>query len=322
MPAVEVAIKLSDHEGMPMSGKSAVVRSTDLKGLGPKREGKVRDIYDLGEVLLLVATDRLSAFDVVLPDGIPWKGFVLTQLSRFWFKRLGMAETPVPHHFIADSVEAFPPACLPHRELLAGRSLLVEKTDPLPVECIVRGYLSGSAWKEYREKGTVCGLPLPRGLVESSRLPEPIFTPSTKAQEGHDQNIPIGEMNRILGDELSMTVRETSLAVYRWAAAYAIQRGIIIADTKLEFGRSLKTGKLLLIDEVLTPDSSRFWPAGAYSPGGPQPSFDKQFVRDYLDSIVWDRKPPAPRLPPSVIEQTSEKYLEALARLTGTGFPE
>jgi phosphoribosylaminoimidazole-succinocarboxamide synthase len=296
-----------------------VVLETHLETLGTKRQGKVRDIYDLGDYLLLVATDRLSAYDVVLPDGIPGKGSVLTQLSKFWFEWLWAMEDMLPHHLITTEVEKFPPACLPHRALLDGRSMLVGKFEPLPVECIVRGYLAGSGWKEYRKEGTICGQRLPPGLRESERLPEPIFTPSTKAESGHDQNISFDQMASMIGDDLARLVRGVSLTLYQRAAAYADALGIIIADTKLEFGLDPQWHQPYLIDEVLTPDSSRFWPSDGYAAGSAPPSFDKQYVRDYLDSVGWDHAPPAPRLPPDVIRRTSEKYAEALARLTRAG---
>lgn len=295
-----------------------VVLETNLESLGPKRRGKVRDIYDLGDSLLLVATDRISAFDVVLRDGIPGKGYVLTQMSRFWFEWMWPMEDIVPHHLISTKIEEFPPACHSYKEILAGRTMLVRKVRPLPVECIVRGYLSGSGWKEYREQGKVCNQSLPKGLLESARLPGPIFTPSTKAAEGHDINISYDEMKQRIGDELAEEVRTASLTIYQRASDYADARGIIIADTKLEFGLDPGTDHLMLIDEVLTPDSSRFWPKDGYTPGGGQPSFDKQYVRDYLDSVSWDRKPPAPNLPEEVIRKTSEKYFQALERLAGS----
>jgi len=294
-----------------------LVQDTNLEGLGRKKSGKVRDIYDLGETLLLVATDRISAFDVVLPDGIPGKGYVLTQLSRFWFDWLNSVQMNFSHHLISTEFEKFPKACLRFRETLEGRSMLVKKAKPLPVECIVRGYLSGSGWKEYRETGKICGMTLPPGLKESERLPEPIFTPSTKAVQGHDENISFERMKSMTGEALAQEARSLSLMIYERASEFARSRGIIIADTKMEFGVEFQTGRLLLIDEVLTPDSSRFWPEDGYVPGRGQPSFDKQFVRDYLDSVRWNRQVPAPRLPKDVIRKTSEKYFEALHRLTG-----
>jgi phosphoribosylaminoimidazole-succinocarboxamide synthase len=264
----------------------------------------------------LVATDRISAFDLVLPDGIPGKGFVLTQLSKFWFDWLGSIENAVVHHLMSTDLSKFPEPCHRFKEILSGRSMLVRKAKPLPVECIVRGYLSGSGWKEYRQTGTICKLPLPTGLRESEKLPEPIFTPSTKATEGHDINISFGQMKKMIGEDVAEKVRAASLTIYKRASEFALTCGIIIADTKLEFGLDPKTGELVLIDEVLTPDSSRFWPKDGYAPGGSQPSFDKQYVRDYLDSIRWNRRPPAPHLPKEVIQKTSDKYFEAMSRLT------
>ncbi len=294
------------------------VRETRLEGLGARHSGKVRDIYDLGDHLLLVATDRISAFDVVLPDPIPGKGYVLTQMSRFWFEWLGrgVGGRAIDHHLVTLDVAQFPASCRRYAEILEGRSMLVKKARPLPVECIVRGYLSGSGWKEYRREGKIGGQAVAPGLRESDRLPEPIFTPSTKADVGHDESIPFARMVEKIGGPLAEQVRDLSLEIYRRAAAHAEKRGIIIADTKFEFGLEGGADRVLLIDEVLTPDSSRFWPADRYRPGGPQPSFDKQYVRDYLDSIAWDHSPPAPQLPPEVIRKTSEKYFEALTRLT------
>jgi phosphoribosylaminoimidazole-succinocarboxamide synthase len=294
-----------------------VLLETDLAGLGPKRKGKVRDNYDLGEALLLVATDRISAFDVILPEGIPGKGYVLTQLSRFWFDRFGKQEGIVSHHLLSTDVKEFPAACKPYQDVLSGRTMLVRKAKPLPVECIVRGYLAGSGWKEYRESGKVCGVALPGGLRESERLPEPIFTPTTKATIGHDMNISFDQMKLVVGEELAEEARAVSLRLYGLAAGFAEKRGIIIADTKMEFGLDVLTGKLMLIDEVFTPDSSRFWPMDGYAPGRSQPSFDKQYVRDYLDKIGWNRQPPPPHLPPVVVEKTAQKYRDALERFTG-----
>jgi phosphoribosylaminoimidazole-succinocarboxamide synthase len=289
------------------------VVATALLGLGPRHQGKVRDIYDLGEQLLLIATDRISAFDVVMAEPIPDKGRILTKLSAFWFEQL---RDLVPNHLISLEVKDFSPACQPFGDVLAGRTMLVRKCRPLPVECIVRGYLSGSAWSEYRLTGRVADLRLPAGLKESEHLPEPVFTPSTKAALGeHDENISLEEMAAKVGPELAQRVREISLALYRRAQQWAEPRGIIIADTKLEFG--LAEGELLLIDEVLTPDSSRFWPQEAYRPGGPQQSYDKQYLRDYLDSLGWNKKPPPPPLPPEVIRATRVRYLQALKALTG-----
>jgi len=285
---------------------------TDLEGLKLVNRGKVRDIYDLGEHLLIVATDRISAFDVIMPNPIPGKGEVLTKLSEFWFRR--MADI-VGNHLVTADVEKFPPACRPHRNVLKGRSMLVRKAKPLPVECIVRGYLTGSAWKDYTNGKPVSGIRLPAGLKESSRLPEPIFTPSTKAPEGeHDLPISTEEMARIIGRDLTDRIIALSLAIYRRAEEIARSAGIIIADTKMEFG--LADGELILIDEVLTPDSSRFWPRDDYAEGRGQKSFDKQFLRDYLLSLKWDQKPPAPQLPPEIIEKTRQKYEEALRRFT------
>jgi phosphoribosylaminoimidazole-succinocarboxamide synthase len=291
----------------------AVVLSTSIEGLPPPRRGKVRDIYETEDFLLIVATDRVSAFDVVLPDGIPGKGRVLTQLSCFWFRSL--AEI-TPHHLVSVNADDFPPACRPYRDMLTGRAMLVKKADPLPVECIVRGYLAGSGWQEYRATGTVCGVTLPTGLHESAQLPEPIFTPSTKAPEGaHDENISFSEVERLIGSELAMKVRETSVALYRAAHKFARTKGFLLADTKLEFG--LREGQLLLIDEAFTPDSSRFWRADAYQPGAPQESYDKQIIRNYLLSLAWDRRPPAPHLPPEIIAQAAARYQEIANHLIG-----
>lgn len=284
----------------------------DLPGIPKLRSGKVREIFDLGDRLLLVATDRISAFDVVLPNGIPRKGEVLTQISFFWFERFA---SQVPNHLLAGPEAPLPAPLQPWASVLARRSMLVRKARPLPVECIVRGYLAGSAWKEYRQTGTVAGLRLPQGLRESEELPEPIFTPSTKAETGHDQNISFDAACQLLGADLARRVRDLSLQIYTEARDYARSRGILIADTKFEFG--LDGDRLLLIDELLTPDSSRFWPADQYEPGRPQPSFDKQFVRDYLESLAWDKTPPGPVLPPEIVAATSAKYLEAYQRLTG-----
>ena len=282
----------------------------------PTSQGKVRDLYDLGDRLLLVASDRLSAFDVVLPDPIPYKGEVLTKLSLFWFELLGNV---VENHLISADIADLPEEFTPMREYLAGRFMLVKKAQVFPVECIVRGYLAGSGLKEYRQQGTVCGIPLPDGLVDSSRLPGPLFTPSTKAEIGtHDENIPFERMAEIIGADAAEELRAKSLAVYTEARDWAGSRGIIIADTKFEFG--LVDGKVTLVDEVLTPDSSRFWPADSYQPGHAQPSFDKQFVRDWLEQSGWDKTPPAPLLPPDVIEATSAKYIQAYELITGRTF--
>jgi phosphoribosylaminoimidazole-succinocarboxamide synthase len=292
---------------------SQPILTTSLSGLGPRHQGKVRDIYDLGDKLLLVATDRMSAFDVVMAEPIPDKGRILTKLSAFWFRHL--AEV-VPNHLLSLNVDDFPAPCRPYRDLLAGRTMLVKKTKPLPVECIVRGYLSGSGWAEYRAGGAIGGLALPAGLVESDRLPQPIFTPSTKAELGeHDENISFETMAAKIGADLAARVQEISLTLYLKAQAWAEPRGIILADTKFEFG--LADGKLLLIDEVLTPDSSRFWPLEDYRPGGPQKSYDKQYLRDYLESLGWNKKPPPPPLPAEVINNTRARYVQALKVLTG-----
>jgi phosphoribosylaminoimidazole-succinocarboxamide synthase len=286
------------------------LRETQFAGLTPSARGKVRDIYDLGDQLLIVATDRLSAFDVILPTPIPDKGRVLTQLSLFWFNLL---KDVIPNHVI--SAGEFPSPFDRFKEELAGRSMLVRKTTPLPIECVVRGYVSGSGWKDYRATGKICGIALPSGLRESDRLPEPIFTPATKAVSGHDENISFEQAKELIGKELAQKVRAVSLELYRRAAAHAEPRGIIVADTKFEFG--LLNNELIWIDEALTPDSSRFWPAAHYSPGGPQASFDKQFVRDYLERMRWPKTPPGPELPPEVVDATREKYREAYHILTG-----
>jgi len=287
-----------------------VLSETHFAGLMPSARGKVRDIYDLGDKLLIVATDRLSAFDVILPTPIPDKGRVLTQLSLFWFHLL---KDLIPNHVI--SATDFPAPFDKFKEELAGRAMLVRKTKPLPIECVVRGYVSGSGWKDYRVTGRICGIPLPTGLRESDRLPEPIFTPATKAASGHDENISLEQATKMIGGELAEKVRAVSLEIYRRAAAYAAPRGIIVADTKFEFG--LLNNELIWIDEALTPDSSRFWPAAHFSPGGPQPSFDKQFVRDYLERMRWPKTPPGPELPPEVVSATRDKYREAYRILTG-----
>jgi phosphoribosylaminoimidazole-succinocarboxamide synthase len=286
---------------------------TDFPNLKLASRGKVRDIYDMGEHLLIVATDRISAFDVVMPNPIPGKGRILTRLSLFWFSQM---ESIVPNHLVATEVKDFPEICRQYEKDLEGRSMLVIKASPLPVECIVRGYLSGSGWKDYQQTGRICGITLPAGLRESDRIDQPLFTPSTKAEAGtHDENIPVEEVIRKLGRETADKLEAVSLAIYRKAREIGEAKGIIIADTKFEFG--LKDGRLLLIDEVLTPDSSRFWPQDQYRPGGPQVSFDKQFLRDYLESLTWDKKPPAPQLPPEIIEKTRAKYEEALRIFVG-----
>jgi phosphoribosylaminoimidazole-succinocarboxamide synthase len=290
-----------------------VISTTEFKTLKLKGRGKVRDIYDLGDQLLIVATDRMSAFDVVMPNPIPDKGRILTQLSKFWFD---LTKEIVPNHVISTEVKDYPKACEPYQDMLKDRSMLVTKTEVLPVECVARGYLSGSGWEEYRKTGEVCGIQLPKGLVESSKLDEPIFTPATKAEMGlHDENINFERVEKIIGRELAQKLKTLSLTIYKKARDIAEKKGIIIADTKMEFG--VKDKKLILIDELLTPDSSRFWPKNEYQPGGPQKSFDKQFLRDYLLSIRWDKSPPAPQLPEEIVEKTREKYLEAYERLVG-----
>jgi phosphoribosylaminoimidazole-succinocarboxamide synthase len=285
-------------------------------GRFPKRQGKVRDVYDLGDRLLLVATDRISAFDWVMPNGIPDKGRVLTGLSAFWFARLN-----VPNHLISTDIAAagvdFSPT---ERASLTGRSMVVQKARVVPFECVVRSYLSGSGWKDYRATGAVCGIKLPPGLVESERI-DPIFTPATKAEAGHDENVSFATMADAVGKETADTLQLKSLEVFRTAAAYAIERGLILADTKFEWGFDAKTGELLLVDEVLTPDSSRYWSTGTYRPGGPQPSFDKQFVRDWLETTGWDKASPPPVLPEDVVLKTRAKYIEAYEKLTGQAFP-
>lgn len=286
-----------------------ILKETQFAGLTPSARGKVRDIYDLGDKLLIVATDRLSAFDVILPTPIPDKGRVLTQLSLFWFELL---KDVITNHVI--SASGFPAPFDKFEEELAGRSMLVKKTKPLPIECVVRGYVAGSGWKDYLATGKICGIPLPSGLRESERLPEAIFTPATKAMSGHDENISFDETAKLIGKELAEKVRVVGLELYQRAAAHAEPRGIIVADTKFEFG--LLDDELMWIDEALTPDSSRFWPASHYSPGGPQASFDKQFVRDYLERMRWPKTPPGPELPPEVVDATRDKYREAYRILT------
>ena len=283
-----------------------------LSGLKLFNRGKVRDIYDLGDKLLLVASDRISAFDVILPTLIPGKGKILTRLSEFWF---GIMKDIVPHHLMTTRVEEFPAVCQPHKTELEGRSMLVKKSTPAPVECIVRGYLVGSGWKDYQQSGAVCGIPLPEGLVEASRLDQPIFTPSTKAPVGaHDVNITYEEMAGKIGRKRAENMRDVTITIYSRARDLAEKKGILIADTKLEFG--IEGDDIMLIDEVLTPDSSRFWPADGYKPGKTPDSFDKQFVRDYLLNLPWDMKSPPPQLPPEIVKKTQEKYAEALRRLT------
>ncbi|HXY55633.1 MAG TPA: phosphoribosylaminoimidazolesuccinocarboxamide synthase [Nitrospirota bacterium] len=292
--------------------KTPLVLETNLAGLKPPKRGKVRDIYDLGDTLLIVATDRISAFDVVLPNAVPEKGRVLTAISRYWFSH---TEKIVPNHLISADVKDYPAVCRPHAKILEGRSMLVKKAEPLPVECIVRGYLTGSGLKEYKATGAVSGNKLPPGLTEASRLPEPIFAPSTKAEAGqHDVNIDFGTVVKLVGEETAGKIKRYTLAVYKRACELAEPKGIIIADTKLEFG--MYDGEIMLIDEVLTPDSSRFWPKDDYREGVVQKSFDKQFVRDYLLTLSWNQRPPAPALPDDVVRKTSEKYLDVLRMLT------
>ena len=295
---------------MSTTSAAKIIRETHFAGIAPMARGKVRDIYDLGDKLLIVATDRLSAFDVVMPTPIPDKGRVLTQLSLFWFDLL---RDVTPNHVL--SATEFPASFDRYADDLRGRSMVVRKTQPLPIECVARGYLSGSGWKEYVATGKVCGNPLPAGLKESDKLPEPIFTPATKATSGHDENIDFERTVEMLGQPLAEKVRDITLDIYRRAAAYAEPRGILLADTKFEFGQL--PGELIWIDEAITPDSSRFWPAAQYKPGGPQPSFDKQFVRDYLERIQWPKTPPSPDLPPEVVEGTRAKYREAYRILVG-----
>ena len=284
----------------------------DLPGIPKLRSGKVREIFDLGDAFLLVATDRISAFDCVMPNGIPRKGEVLTQISHFWFERFARL---ISNHLLAKADAPLPAKLAPFAAALRGRSMIVKKAKPLAIECVVRGYLAGSGWKEYQQSQTVCGLRLPPGLTESAELPQPVFTPATKAESGHDENIPFERAAGIVGADTATRVRDLSLALYTDGRNYARERGIIIADTKFEFG--MCDGELILIDEVLTPDSSRFWPAREYRPGKGQPSFDKQFVRDYLETLDWNKTPPAPALPPEIVAKTQEKYLEAYQRITG-----
>jgi phosphoribosylaminoimidazole-succinocarboxamide synthase len=304
---------------------TAPLLETNFDNLTLHRRGKVRDVYEIDDKLLIVTTDRISAFDYVLGSGIPDKGKVLTQLSGFWFEKMGDL---VPHHLIALDVERFPAAAAAHAEQLRGRTMLVRRTEPVPIECVARGYLSGSAWKEYQQTGSVCGVALPRGLRESDRLPEPIFTPATKADTGHDINISEEEAGRIVGADLIARLKSLTLEIYRRGVAHAESKGIIIADTKFEFGlaRSAEgaeggpiadSNEIILIDEVLTPDSSRFWPRAEYEPGHGQPSFDKQYVRDYLEQIKWNKQPPVPSLPDDVVQRTREKYVEAFRLLSG-----
>ena len=290
------------------------ISETDFPELKLLKRGKVRDVYDLGEHLLMVATDRISAFDVVMPDPVPDKGIILTQISLFWFD---IMQSLIQNHVIAKDVEQYPEVCRPYADVLQGRSMLVKKAQPLPVECIVRGYISGSGWKEYTNSGSICGIKLPAGLQESQQLPEPIFTPSTKAELGeHDINIDFKEAANLIGKAQAEKIRDLSVAIYKKGAALADKKGMIIADTKFEFGSI--GDQIILIDEILTPDSSRFWPKESYSPGGPQKSYDKQYVRDYLNTLDWDKKAPGPALPEEVIANTRQKYLDALTQLSGS----
>ncbi|MFM8764225.1 MAG: phosphoribosylaminoimidazolesuccinocarboxamide synthase [Spartobacteria bacterium] len=286
-----------------------------LPGIKKLRSGKVREVFDLGENLLVVATDRISAFDCILPTGIPRKGEVLTQMTLFWYGVLDF----VPNHFITARFEAYPENLQPFEEQLRGRSMIVRKASPLPVECVARGYISGSAWKEYAATGMACGFDLPPGLLQSSRLPETLFTPATKAETGHDENITWNQCRSVLGDELALQVRRHTIELYEHGCAHAARAGMLIADTKFEFG--IADGELILIDECLTPDSSRFWPADAWKPGTNPPSYDKQFVRDYLETLDWDKTPPAPPLPEEVVRRTSQKYIEAYEKLSGLKLP-
>lgn len=296
-----------------MSGK--VLLQSDFEDLRLLKRGKVRDVYEVDEKLLIVASDRMSAFDVVMDDPIPDKGKILTSISLFWFEFLGDI---VENHIISTDSKEYPEPCLKYQEDLNGRSMLVKKAEALPVECIVRGYISGSGWLEYQSKGSICGIPLPAGLKESEKLSQPLFTPSTKAEEGiHDENISFEKAAEILGNDRTEEVRELSLKIYEAGRDFAARKGIIIADTKFEFG--IVDGRLILIDEVLTPDSSRFWPMDTYQPGGAQKSFDKQFLRDYLNGLDWPKSPPPPRLPDEIVQKTRQKYLEALEKLTGHG---
>jgi phosphoribosylaminoimidazole-succinocarboxamide synthase len=303
-----------NHSKRGLTTMTEPIRETDFTELKILKRGKVRDVYDLGEHLLLVATDRISAFDVVMPNPVPDKGIILTQISLFWFD---VMQPIIENHVVSSDVKQYPEICHPYASALQGRSMLVKKAQPLPVECIVRGYISGSGWKEYTESGSVCGIELPTGLKESQQLPEPIFTPSTKAEMGeHDINIDFNETVRLIGKTTAEKIRDLSMAIYKNGAALAGEKGIIIADTKFEFG--LTGDDLILIDEILTPDSSRFWPKETYRPGGPQKSYDKQYLRDYLNTLDWDKKAPGPPLPEDVIANTRQKYLDALTQLSGS----
>jgi phosphoribosylaminoimidazole-succinocarboxamide synthase len=294
---------------------TSVILKTDAAGY-PAKRGKVRDIYDLGDRLMLVVTDRISAFDVVMPNGIPHKGTVLTQISRFWFEKYAKE---FPNHVISSSVKNFPEPFKSHPDMFAGRSMLVRKLQVIPIECVVRGYITGSGWKEYKKSGTVCGVRLPAGLRQCDKLPEPVFTPTTKANVGHDENITFEQAVEMVGETVARKLKDNTIKLYSMAAEYARTRGIIIADTKFEWGVDDK-GELVLVDEVLTPDSSRFWPADQYEPGHDQPSFDKQYVRNFLETLSWDKTPPAPTLPAEVVDGTTKRYVEAYEKLTGKKF--
>jgi phosphoribosylaminoimidazole-succinocarboxamide synthase len=294
--------------------KNNILLNTEIKKLKLFKKGKVRNIYEIEDKLLIVATDRISAFDVVLPNGIPYKGKVLTELSCFWFD---FTKSLIENHLISNNIGDFPKNLKKYQDILRSRSMLVKKTQPIPVECVVRGYLAGSGWREYKDKKSICGIKLPKGLKESDKLPKPIFTPATKAKTGHDENITEKQMEELIGRKLTRNLKEISLLILEVASKYAESKGIIIADTKFEFG--IYNNKIILIDEILTPDSSRFWPKDDYKPGRPQVSFDKQYVRDYLQQINWDKNPPAPKLPELVVKKTSEKYFEVLQRLTKKG---
>jgi len=291
------------------------IEINDVPGVKKVKSGKVREIFDLGDRLLMVATDRISAFDVIMPNGIPDKGVILTQISNFWFN---LTKSFQKNHLLEGDDAMLPEKLRPYENKLRGRSMIVRKCEPLKIECVVRGYLAGSGWKEYKYTQSVCGIKLPPGLVESSELAEPIFTPATKAESGHDENISFEQACEIVGDDVALRVREASLKIYKFARDYARERGIIIADTKFEFG--ICNGEIILIDELLTPDSSRFWPADKYKPGHSQPSFDKQFVRDYLETLRWNKQPPGPELPQEIVAKTRAKYIEAYERLTGSKF--
>ena len=291
-----------------------LVESTDLTELNLFKRGKVRDIYDLGTQLLIISTDRISCFDVVLPTGIPHKGEVLTKLSAFWFH---LTKDIIPNHLLSADIREFPPVLSKYKEILSGRAMLVQKAEPIPVECVVRGYLAGSGWKEYEKSQSICGIKLPEGLKQADKLPEPIFTPATKEERGHDINVRQEDIEKEIGKNTAGKLKEISIALYKKASEYAETKGIIIADTKFEFG--FYKGEIILIDELLTPDSSRFWPKDKYSAGKSQASFDKQFVRDYLESLNWDKTPPAPELPAEIVDKTSKKYLQVLERLAGSG---